>query len=114
MGASGTYMFNSSPKQSHYELQSTPDDYYEDIAELPRGSLISPKKPHKAWIHDEEQDIVPEILPPIRPNRKQGPEVVLGGIDGLSESNLSVHNIRFSNVNPMVHNFTSPIGTSIL
>lgn len=36
-------------------------------------------------------------------------DVELGGFEALTEMNLSVHNLRMSNVNPLVHGFTSPI-----
>ncbi|GAW00305.1 hypothetical protein LENED_001812 [Lentinula edodes] len=44
----------------------------------------------------------------IRPNRKRGDDVELGGIGSLTEANLSRHNV-YSSVNLMVHSYTSPI-----
>jgi hypothetical protein len=35
--------------------------------------------------------------------------VELGGFDNLTEVNLTVHNMNVLNVNPLLHNFTSPI-----
>jgi hypothetical protein len=36
------------------------------------------------------------------------------GNQGLTEYNLSKHNIRVGNVNPMVSNYTSPMGQFFL
>lgn len=61
---------------------------------------------------DEERD-VPAPLPMFRPNRRRGLDVELGGLDTLTEVNLTAHNMNVSNVsnvNPLLHNFTSPIG----
>jgi len=57
---------------------------------------------------DEEREI-PEILPPLRPNRRNDTE--MGGVR-LTENNLSKHNVRVGTVNPIVFNYTSPIGQS--
>ena len=51
----------------------------------------------------------PETLPPLRPNRRKGDDLEMGS-QGLTEYNLSKHNISVRNVNPMVSNYTSPIG----
>ncbi|KAL0955686.1 hypothetical protein HGRIS_001910 [Hohenbuehelia grisea] len=52
-------------------------------------------------------------LPPMRPNRRIGSDIELGGFGGntgaLTEANVSTHNLRMSKLNPLVHNFTSPI-----
>ncbi|KAJ7033463.1 hypothetical protein C8F04DRAFT_1104815 [Mycena alexandri] len=48
-------------------------------------------------------------LPIMRPNRRRGEDVEMGGFTGLTEGNLSQHNLRPGNLNPLVHNFTSPI-----
>ena len=58
----------------------------------------------------EERDIAAE-LPPIKPNRKKGGrDIEMAGVGSLTETNLSVHNLISSNVNPIISNFTSPIG----
>lgn len=112
-GSGGAYHFTSSPVKVHHILPS----YESDIPDVLDTASV-PLSPYKSsaghgWPEDEERDIVPvELpkLPPMRPNRKRGQEVELGGIDGLTEGNLSRHNLRPGTVNPMVHNFTSPIG----
>ncbi|THV02221.1 hypothetical protein K435DRAFT_836570 [Dendrothele bispora CBS 962.96] len=49
-------------------------------------------------------------LPPLRPNRRTGDDVELGGIGNLTRMNLSRHNKNVSGrVNPVVHTYTSPI-----
>ena len=55
---------------------------------------------------DEERDIAAE-LPPLKPQRKK---VKGSNSEGLTETNLTAHTLRVGNVNPMVSNFTSPIG----
>ncbi|KAJ7686805.1 hypothetical protein B0H17DRAFT_1013292 [Mycena rosella] len=55
---------------------------------------------------------LPKILPPMRPNRRRGEDVEMGGFTGLTEANISQHNMRrvpSGKLNPMVHNFRSPI-----
>jgi hypothetical protein len=74
---------------------------------------MSPLSPQKAWLDDvEESERLATLtkLPAMRPNRRRGEDVEMGGIAGLTETNLLKHNSRMSNVNPMVHNFISPIG----
>jgi hypothetical protein len=57
--------------------------------------------------HGDNRDYE-EAPPPLRPNRKR--EVVIDmGNQRLTVNNLSQHNIRIGNVNPMIHNYTSPI-----
>jgi hypothetical protein len=66
-------------------------------------------KTKDSW--DEEGRDVAASLPPIKPNRKKGGrDIEMAGVGNLTETNLSVHNLRFSNINPMISNFTSPIG----
>ncbi|KAF8161372.1 hypothetical protein B0H34DRAFT_700676 [Crassisporium funariophilum] len=101
--AGGTYLLTSSPVKQAFSLHSYDGD---DIAGRPYHPDMHPDK--GAW-DDEERD-VPAALPPIKPNRKRGGrDVEHGGVEGLTENNLSVHNLRLSNVNPVIHNFTSPI-----
>jgi len=47
-------------------------------------------------------------LPPIRPNRRQGMDVELGGVDAVADSDSIV--TRGSSVNPLIRGFRSPIG----
>ncbi|KAF7290079.1 hypothetical protein HMN09_01313000 [Mycena chlorophos] len=65
--------------------------------------------------YDRETLDVPRLAA-MRPNRRRGADIEMGGIDGnhdvLSEANLSAHNLRrmaSGKVHPMVHNFVSPI-----
>jgi len=100
---SGTqaYPFTSSPSKTNFRRNSFDGQLTEE------GSQAGHKSNDNHW-DDEERDIAAP-LPPIRPNRRRGTEVELGGFEKLTETNLSVHNLRLSNVNPLVHNFTSPI-----
>lgn len=99
------------PRVEHSaKLPSYYDRKYSSDAE----SVMMPLSPtSKTWINDEETDTTVTVsspkLPIMRPNRRRGGDVELGGIDGLTENNLSRHNLRPSNINPVVHNFTSPI-----
>jgi len=107
--ASGTYLLTSSPVKQFNTLGH--DSYYEN----PTATSMSPLSPQKAWLDDvEESERLATLtkLPAMRPNRRRGEDVEMGGIAGLTETNLLKHNSRMSNVNPMVHNFTSPIGMS--
>ena len=54
---------------------------------------------------EEETD----VLPPIRPNRRRGADVELGGFDAFAEGNSSAEETGGLNVNPLIHGFTSPI-----
>ncbi|KAG6836195.1 hypothetical protein H0H93_010461 [Arthromyces matolae] len=67
-----------------------------------RGSM------DKSWA-EEDQDRVGS-LPPLRPNRKKGADVELGGIEQVTQAAMaSKLNPRPGKINHMVHNFTSPI-----
>lgn len=96
----GTYLLTASPIKKPYDLQSM-DDINDTI----------PYQPAKdTWDEDESRDI-PAELPPMIPNRrKPGRDIEMTRVESLTETNLSVHNFRESNVNPMISNFTSPIG----
>jgi len=59
----------------------------------------------KVW-NEEERDHLPN-LPPLRPNRKQGQDVELGGM--TSGQRTPRGDGKVPNVNQMVQNFTSPI-----
>jgi hypothetical protein len=96
--AGGTYLLTSSPVKTNFGMDSFDDDRY-------RGTSMD----HKKWV-DDDRNAIPNTLPPLRPNRRRGQDIELGGMEGaLTESNLSIHN-HYSKVNPAVSNFTSPIG----
>lgn len=114
-----TYLLTSSPVKATHNL---PDE---------RSPMNSPYS-QKYGMEDEEYDGddinlnlsgIPK-LQPVRPtpSRRKGSDVEMGNIGlglgmprnaspSLTESNLSRHNMRMSKLNPMVHTFTSPIGT---
>lgn len=108
-GTAGTYLLTSSPPKQHLPLDRESHDGHFDDATMIQRPLSIAKSIDKHWV-DEERDVLPS-LPPIRPNRRKGHDIELGGIarTSLTEANLSKHNLRASNVNHMVHNFTSPI-----
>ncbi|KAJ7286851.1 hypothetical protein C8J57DRAFT_1282187 [Mycena rebaudengoi] len=59
-----------------------------------------------------QKEIELPTLPALRPNRRRGQDVEMGvsmGRAPLTADNLSQHNLRPGNLNPLVHNFTSPI-----
>lgn len=105
-----TYLLTSSPVKQDFNLPS------QDGHSL---HSHSPFYAHKSWEYVDDNVADLQRLAPIRPNRRVGEDVEMGGIDRLSENNVykltennvSKHNVyRPSNVNPAVHNFTSPIG----
>ena len=102
----GTYLLTSSPVKQNFPL-----DIYDTREEQRIHGADSTDSKH--WIDSEHNVSLPD-LPPIRPNRRRGETVEHGGIDfKLTESNLFHHNSstsHLSNIHPMVHNFTSPIG----
>jgi hypothetical protein len=77
----------------------------QDYAPSPEGG--QPHVDNGGWV--EEGPEIPDTFPPLRPNRRKGDDVELGS-QGLTVNSLSRHNIRVGNVNPMVTNYTSPIG----
>lgn len=101
----GTYLLTSSPIKKGFSLKSFDNDGATDDDHM-RHSGLAPID-QKKW--DEEERDRPAALPPFRPNRKRDRDIELGNVEGLTEANLSLHNLHFSNVNPMVSNFTSPI-----
>ncbi|KAJ6595222.1 hypothetical protein DFH09DRAFT_1305896 [Mycena vulgaris] len=66
----------------------------------------------KEWAYIEE-DVLPQTLPKIAHTRpvQRWEDVEMSNLSGLTECNLSSHNLSRSpsKLNPMVHNFTSPI-----
>ncbi|KAJ7478637.1 hypothetical protein B0H11DRAFT_2173655 [Mycena galericulata] len=72
--------------------------------------MASPSQ--KEWPYPEDDRDIPSLakVPELRPNRRRGDDVEMGGFSGLTEGNLSQHNVRRAGtLHPMVHNFTSPI-----
>jgi len=102
---SGQYLMSSANKQ-RYSFPPGQDGQ-------PAGLIASPQMAHKEWADDDERE-VPELhmqQPVLRPNRRRGEDVEMGGLSGLTEGNMSQHNLRgkTGNLNPLVHNFRSPI-----
>lgn len=89
-GNNETYLLTSSPVRKNIDLE---------LQDVPYDGRHPP-----LW--QEEERVLPADLPPPTKGKK-GKKVE------LTEGNLSVHNVRMSNVNPMISNFTSPIGWSI-
>ena len=112
-----SYHHPSSPTGGSYLLTApvVKKDYFQDNNDVfadgaAPGIVPRSHSTDKQHWEESEEDVVAD-LPPIRPNRRKGNnEVQLGGIDRrLTENNLSKHNLKASNVNPLLHNFTSPI-----
>ncbi|KAG6839917.1 hypothetical protein C0991_010397 [Blastosporella zonata] len=105
----GTYLLTSSPAKQHQFLEAeSVDDHYNAPATRVTRELGRSKSMDK---YRAEEDDTIATLPPLRPNRRRGADIELGGIDQMSEDHGSRLNVKASNVNHMVHNFTSPIGT---
>ncbi|KAF7294072.1 hypothetical protein MKEN_01453700 [Mycena kentingensis (nom. inval.)] len=94
------------------QLQTPTMQYAKTAITFPPNAAASDAglSPYKEYADD-----VPR-LPSMRPNRRRGADVEMGGIDAgdaLNEANLSVHTRaarrHSGRVHPMVHNFTSPI-----
>ncbi|KIK60768.1 hypothetical protein GYMLUDRAFT_43375 [Collybiopsis luxurians FD-317 M1] len=101
----------TSHAKTHYSL------YSHDLAASTHELSLTPLSEEDKAASGEEYalDELHRTSPPaIRPNRKRGDDVELGGIgplppgEVLTEANLSKHNIR-SSVNPIIHSYTSPI-----
>lgn len=101
-----TYLLTSSPVKQTFQNLSY--EQQEDLRTIPYLHE-EVNKTKDSW-DDEGRDVAAE-LPPIKPNRKKGGgrDIEMSGVGSLTETNLSVHNLRYSNVNPMISNFTSPI-----
>ncbi|KAJ7072919.1 hypothetical protein C8F01DRAFT_1105704 [Mycena amicta] len=103
---------------SYYASESTPSVQYTKAAvNFPRpGDSNSSIDPYGATFgkdYESQNNLEVPVLPAMRPNRRgrQG-DIEMGGIDQLSEGNVSQHNLRrqpSGKLHPMVHNFTSPI-----
>lgn len=103
----GTYLLTNSPIKHTYSL----DGHVEEMVGIPYRTEVPTEA--NAWDEEEERD-VPAALPqatfkPVRKKQQNRDIEMSTTSDSLTESNLSVHNMRMSNVNPMIHNFKSPI-----
>jgi len=111
---SQSYSQNGGSPSAQYMLSSK-QQQQQRYSFTPSQDALS-TSPHKEWDgaddDGEREREMPELLlhqPALRPNRRRGNDVEMGGFSGLTENNLSQHNLRPGNINPMVHNFTSPI-----
>jgi hypothetical protein len=91
----------------------TSQNFSEGMSEV-GGSKVSPRSPESVWLdvprsQSQSQSQTPHAKQ-MRPNRRRGEDVELGGIGALTEQNLSHHNTRESQFNILAHKFTSPIG----
>ncbi|KAK0206521.1 hypothetical protein DFS33DRAFT_1315178 [Desarmillaria ectypa] len=104
---SGTYLLTTSPTKPNFTITNRDSALSVEDARKSPHSLESASN---AWDGSLECPTSLPKLGPMRPNRRRGSDVELGGIDyGLTEANLSKHNITTSSLNPIVHTFTSPI-----
>jgi hypothetical protein len=114
-----SYAPDEEMRYSQYTENGTTDKqrYSFPPSQDPRGSFSSsPQLRGKEWAYDGERD-VPELYmqPSLRPNRRRGEDIEMGGFTGLTEGSLTQHNLHRNGtgkLHPMVHNFTSPIGMS--
>jgi len=117
--AQGDTRFSQYSEQSSFN--GTPNgQYLLPSSDKPRRSFppsqeSTPQMAHKEWLGDEDREM-PELLmhqPALRPNRRRGEDIEMGGFSGLTEDNLSQHNLSRNpsrgNLNPLVHNFKSPL-----
>lgn len=100
-----TYLLTSSPVKREFDLQSY-DGSQHHVIVSPYRPDTQQARPHWA---DEERDIAGELSHSISKN-KNGKDIEMRGFQGLSETNVSKHNLRRTKVNPMISNYTSPIG----
>ncbi|KAJ6534010.1 hypothetical protein DFH09DRAFT_1043608 [Mycena vulgaris] len=81
----------------------------------PSPSVPPPQLVYKEWAAADTDLELPASLSkmaPMRPNRRRGADIEMGGFSGLTEDNISQHNLSrqpSGKINPLVHNFTSPI-----
>lgn len=61
----------------------------------------------------EDKDMITS-LPPLRPNRKRGCDFEFGNMSQLDKQSTAKFKSHNSNMNDMVHIFSSPIGMSSL
>lgn len=94
-----------SPVRTHYSLHSR--DFPSETHEID----LTPLSDDKASMEEYALNTLPKI-PLMRPNRKLGDDVELGGFglpESLTEANLSRLARSSVNLNPMIHSYTSPI-----
>ncbi|KAF4600088.1 hypothetical protein EYR40_007194 [Pleurotus pulmonarius] len=108
--------------KARFSGSSFGNNYAEQTVSLPAVdpqrdgyNQMSPSSMSK-YTEDDDVPSLPKIVAPLRPNRNRlgpSPDVEMDSMNPsairLTEGNLSQHNLRVGNVNPMVHNFTSPI-----
>lgn len=98
----GAYLLTSSPSHKYAGDLNMDDE------------LMTPGQA-KGWMYDREERSPAALSPPTltampsRPSRRRSDPDMGMSPATLSEHNVSKHNLRMSNVNPLVHNFTSPI-----
>ncbi|KAJ7189000.1 hypothetical protein C8R46DRAFT_1184246 [Mycena filopes] len=100
-----------SSRYSGYSTNQTQNQTQNNQNPYPLSSDTKQQLAGKEYAYDDSDNDAPEVpaLPSMRPNRRRGADVEMGGFTGLTEGNLSQHNLRPSNLNPLVHTFTSPI-----
>ena len=98
----GTYLLTSSPVKQNFDLHS-----FDGLDAASHGTT---HRLDRVDFEDEETKDVAAALPSLKPNRKKAQDIEMSRMDSLTESNLSVHNLRGTNINPMISNFKSPIG----
>jgi len=102
------YSYSQSPAPASRGLLPSPTK--DRFSFPPSQGIASPQLVHKEWTtyDDAEARDMPVALPkmaPMRPNRRRGEDVEMGGLSGPTDTN----NYPSRNLNPLVHNFTSPI-----
>jgi len=95
--------------QGNYHSGSLPLDARRDNIQNPfmgDNSYLDLKTLYETRKEGETDAVI--SLPPIRPNRRRGMDVELGGVDAVVDSDSLV--TRGSSVNPLIRGFKSPIG----
>jgi len=96
----GSYLLTDSPTKGAFNRHdSIGKQMFED-----NEQEMSPLSMQKVWADESRDGLIPPSAIPMRPNRRS--DVEMGS---LTEANVSEHNLRTSNVNHLVHTFTSPI-----
>ena len=95
------YKFTSAATQKRFDEQFEGYDNLPDISSTSHGNILEYKSPSPQ----------PRDFPPLRPNRRVDGGVELGNKDSLRDSSnpRSQSRTRYS-VNPMIHNWRSPLG----
>ncbi len=84
------------------------DDFDDSYSYGPRGSM------DKTWTYDASEPRPPRVekLSPLRPNRRTGDDIELGGSVPLPNNALADRRSRIP-MNHIIHNWRSPIGKII-